>query len=112
MSQFPAAAHDDDVDSTSQVLTYLRTSDLNLGLIDFYKRVAASANPDAMVMGTAKADNSLAPVDELRCANCSNDFIQTLRSGIKRCGQCAFQWDPRPALPPHPSQIRQSAWRM
>jgi predicted phage terminase large subunit-like protein len=110
MSTFPAGAHDDDVDSTSQALNYLRTSNLDLGLLDFYKQVSASSNPIAMIgWGADKSNETPEPAEELRCEKCSSDFIQTLGSGIKRCGQCGMQWDPRPKpAMPNPALTRQA----
>ncbi len=112
MSTFPAGAHDDDVDSTSQALNYLRTSNLNLGLLDFYKQVSASSNPIAMIK--SGADETPAAAETLQCENCSSDFIQTLRSGIKRCGQCGTQWDSRPkaAAISAPTRSTLGLWRM
>lgn len=41
LARFPNAAHDDDVDSTTQALNYLARSGGNLGLLDYYAQEAA-----------------------------------------------------------------------
>jgi predicted phage terminase large subunit-like protein len=65
---FPKAAHDDDMDSTSQALIYMRNR-LGGGILDFYRRQAAgecaqpqASQPPSRLFATTDSPGSGAPV--------------------------------------------------
>ena len=88
-----AGAHDDDVDSTTQALNYMRGSNLTYGLLDFFKRIAENeSNPAKQLQAvtvaiTPKPKTDEPQVDEEtpRCSHCSSTMLQRLAvSGAAR----------------------------
>lgn len=111
MSTFPAGAHDDSVDSTTQALNWLRTRNFEFGLLKFYENLAIEATKRPMVapqrlLQAPEASPAPVAAEEPRCAQCEGTFIQKVPSGF-RCGQCAFQWGAKPS-PTLPGQTRTS----
>jgi predicted phage terminase large subunit-like protein len=86
---FPYGKFDDQVDSTSQALAWIRDGyDKNkYGVLEFYKLLAAEM---------------MAPkVPEPRiCTKCNKEMQQKIPGGL-RCGQCGEQWSsaPEPQFP-------------
>lgn len=109
LSVFPAGAHDDDVDSTTQALNWMRGSNHTYGLLDFYKEVASNQGTlaqqvHAMMSPKAAPDASPTSEEVPGCPQCESTFIQTVPSG-KRCGRCGYAF-PFPQPPVDPRQVR------
>ncbi len=106
MCVFPAGAHDDDVDSCTQALNYMRGSNLSLGLIDYYKKLAAAP----LQIPTQLA----AKVEEKpeECEACGSTELTKLPHCF-RCQQCGAQFG-QAAMVAIPGQTREvrTAWRM
>jgi predicted phage terminase large subunit-like protein len=110
LSVFPAGAHDDDVDSTTQALNYMRGSNHVYGLLDFYKQaqlLPGTPAQQAEAIASIKllpAPSEPAETAPERCPACAGTFIQKTPSG-KRCGGCGTQFG-MPAFVPDKTQVR------
>jgi hypothetical protein len=81
-ASFPNGAHDDQVDSVTQFINYVRRTG-NYTLIDWYKQQQAAL--DSAVKQPE--------VNVSACTACGSTFIQNIPGG-KRCGQCGQQFSP------------------
>ena len=108
LSVFPAGAFDDDVDSTTQALNYLRGSHLSHGLIEYFKQLAA-APQQIPALQAAKEEEKAKPQE---CEACGSAALTKLPH-CWRCAQCGSQFGEK-AMVPIPGQIRESRtpWRM
>jgi predicted phage terminase large subunit-like protein len=108
VSIFPAGPHDDQVDSVTQALNYLRSNGQSYGLLEVYKRLQAGV-PEVVQQFTAphKPAAKLPEATAPTCPNCTDAFIQKVRNSY-RCSGCGlqFDWPPRPPEPIDPGQVR------
>ncbi len=116
MSTFPAGAHDDDVDSTTQALNFMRGSVLTYGLLEAMQRIA-SGTERVPGVGTPQVvlgvKDPAADPAALQCVRCESTLIQKI-PGALRCGNCGFQFG-APPLEVYDSQRlppARNAWRM
>ncbi len=118
MSTFPAGAHDDDVDSTTQALNFLRGSNPTYGLLDALQRLA-SGTAEEQGLGISKPQvvfglkEPATDPTSLQCERCQSALIQKISQGL-RCGNCGFQFG-APPLEVYESQRlppARNAWRM
>jgi predicted phage terminase large subunit-like protein len=88
---FPKGKHDDQVDSTSQALNWVKndSSNLTLGLIELFKRKAGETTP--------KQGRAIVPQPRV-CTTCGGEMNQIISGGL-RCMQCGTQWSPPSAQP-------------
>ena len=83
---FPNGRFDDQVDSTSQALDWIRNESMNqeLGVIEFLKgeseRLTAASNPPVIPKS-------------MSCPKCAREMRQPIPGGL-RCAHCGEQWPP------------------
>jgi len=106
LSVFPVGAFDDDVDSTTQALNYMRNSNLCYGLIEYMKQLAA-APQQPLAMPAAKEEQK-----PQECEACGSTALTKLPH-CWRCQQCGAQFGEKKMVP-IPGQTREvrTAWRM
>lgn len=102
MCVFPAGADDDDVDSCTQALNYMRGSNLSHGLIDYLKQLAA-APQQIPAMSPPAAKEEAKPQE---CEACGSTALTKLPH-CWRCQQCGSQFGEK-AMVAIPGQIRES----
>lgn len=107
LSTFPAGAHDDIVDSTTQALNYLRTSSASYGLLEMMKMLAAKPKLAAEITPAGKPQNVASEPDRPRCPDHPESLLQRIPKGL-RCAQCGVQfvWPPRKAEQANPLLLR------
>jgi predicted phage terminase large subunit-like protein len=111
MSTFPVAAHDDDVDSTTQALNYMRGSNMSYGLWGAMK-ILQSGSREQVDAALGRTPAPLIQAATPTCGEFGSDFIQKMPRG-SRCGQCGHQWGaPAEAIPANQRMPVQNAWRM
>lgn len=108
LSTFPAGAHDDIVDSLTQALNYLRSTNAALGLLELAKIL--KTQPELAASLTAPGVKAGRPPDAQErpaCPEHPEAFMQRVSQGI-RCSQCGLQfaWPPRKAEPLNPLLVR------
>lgn len=109
LASFPVGVHDDQADSVTQALNYMRGSTQTLGLVEFLKQGATTPGTpaeQARVISFPKAATTAptAAETDLECPACASMFIQRIPGG-KRCGACGTQFG-MPKFTQHPSQAR------
>ena len=113
MASFPAGKYDDQVDSTSQALDWVKEGMGCLGLIELYKEISrngvdkvpgsAGNLPGPQKTGSAHVTNSNSRtlIESRPCEGCGGQMTQIIPGGL-RCMQCGAQWlnpDSRPRVP-------------
>jgi len=110
MASFPVGVHDDQVDSVTQALNFMRGSKHILGLVEFYKQAASGSgmpSEQARLLVMPKSSPTATARTEATpeaCPACESTIIQKIPGG-KRCGQCG-QCFGQVSLVVHPSQVR------
>jgi predicted phage terminase large subunit-like protein len=90
MCAFPKAAHDDDVDATSQALIYMRTR-LGGGIVEFYRQQATGEIPESpAARKTARATSGSA--DTMEASVLRRNVIEAVAQGSQI--QCNFKQYP------------------
>jgi len=86
LTSFPNGKYDDQVDSTSQALDWIKSSFVNdvYGLIEFQKQEVARMHAD---------QQSAVIPESMTCPTCSGSMSQRIPGGL-RCAQCGAQWPP------------------
>lgn len=113
LSTFPAGAHDDQVDSLTQALNYLRMHSAGYGLLEAFKIMSATPAIAASVLERhrppAKMETAEAQPEAPACPEHPAALIQRLSRGIFRCAQCGaqFVWPPRAPEPVNRALLRQ-----
>jgi predicted phage terminase large subunit-like protein len=93
LAVFPNGKYDDQVDSTSQALGWIRDGydNVHLGVVEWLKQESEKK--------TASKDP-----EPPTCPNCNKVMMQKLPGGASRCGQCGAQWAPPREEPRFPSR--------
>jgi len=84
MSTFPKGRFDDQVDSTSQALDWVKNNSMSqtLGLIEYWKKETKTPRPHHHPRGMP---------DVMPCTGCGGIMGQRIANGL-RCMQCGAQW--------------------
>jgi predicted phage terminase large subunit-like protein len=113
MSGFPKGKYDDQVDSTSQALDWIKQGSGDFGVLDYLKKTAAEAGDRTLDTGRqprglmrhgpvektseqkaqplAPAQQPLSSTDSRPCEGCGGVMSQRIPGGL-RCMQCGKQW--------------------
>jgi predicted phage terminase large subunit-like protein len=77
LSSFPAAPHDDYVDSTTQALNWLRPAP-TAGIIDYYDRLLRPAAADGAAVAQPSGQDAAKPAEEAKPAMSETEFYRRL----------------------------------
>jgi predicted phage terminase large subunit-like protein len=92
LTSFPKAKYDDQADSTSQALDWIKQNSMNsrLGWIEYLQQESQKAKSSgAPISGSAPGKSSTIP-DSMPCAGCNGVMSQPIPGGL-RCMQCGAQ---------------------
>jgi len=126
LTTFPGAKYDDQADSTSQALDWLKQRTHVYGVLDYYRQeemaqklglprdyeftqcdegeeiLAANKTTGHKIRWTDQGwvdARSNAPAAQAEaCPSCGASLVVTVFGNQKRCQQCGHQWPPRPAF--------------
>jgi len=99
LSIFPNGKYDDQVDSTSQALDWLKQGMDCYGVLDWHRKEAVKAGDLSSVPVQAIAEYSaarrqvVAGAESRPCHGCDGVMSQVIPGGL-RCPQCGEQWPP------------------
>lgn len=108
LATFPAGAHDDMVDSTTQALNYLREQPWPSGIFALYRDQAEaipSAETDRSIQPQEEKDKAFNRVGQMKdlgkvavpdeasgCPKCANKYPSGTAEGFRKCNLCGHSW--------------------